>query len=193
MDLDLCRYEVDRYRRAEPALAAAEASLTAAGQRQQAARDQLTQAELARQQAGTRRGLRRPDPKILARADTDVAEARLRLQHTGHDLRAAEQHLAVARDDHAKGQQALRALREAQAAQQARHAWLDAHPDVVNHIRALERQLYPVNHTDIERRPRATPSNTGPDPTRLPTAGSGPSATPTSPPPTAPSRPVDPE
>ncbi|MDA8289825.1 MAG: hypothetical protein M0014_15515, partial [Actinomycetota bacterium] len=87
------------------------------------------------------RFLRRPDRQLLARADDAVSAAVHKVHDADQAVRRADQALADARRDHDRAEKALRALQEAETAQEGRQAWLRAHPEAVEHLTALARTI----------------------------------------------------
>jgi conjugative relaxase-like TrwC/TraI family protein len=142
------RAEIERHRRsaagradAARALAEAETRLARLTARRHAAGEALERAEAARRQAQQPRFLRRPDRQLLSRAADAVSAAVHQVHDADQAVRRADQALAAARRDHDCAEKALRALHEAETAQEGRQAWLRAHPEAVEHLAALARTI----------------------------------------------------
>ena len=132
--------EIDRLRRQTAhaqitgAVTDAETRLTELSTERQRALAELVRAHQSRQRAERPRWLRRPDKDLQYQADTAAVAARLYLRALEESIRQSEESLSIARDDQANLGVAALALRQAETAEQAREAWIDAHPEVVDHI-----------------------------------------------------------
>jgi hypothetical protein len=135
------RGEIDRLRRQTAghaditrAVADAETRLARLSMERQRALMEVSRAEQGLEHAPRTRRFRRPDKELQLQAEAAVAAAHELLRAVDGALLEVETSLSAACSDQANLGAAGLALQQAETAQHARQAWLDAHPKVVNHI-----------------------------------------------------------
>jgi hypothetical protein len=133
--------EAARHAQAVEATAQAEHAFSRLSAERQAVHGELVKAHQAEQDAGQKRGwLRGPDRQAQALAAQAADKAAHRLSRLDEHLQQAEAELAVARRDRDEFHGATQALKETEAAQQARRSWFEANPHVVAHVTELARR-----------------------------------------------------
>jgi hypothetical protein len=147
-DIDRLRRQTAAYAHIAGAVPDAESRLTELSTERQRALVDLVRAGQARQRAERRRWLRRPDRELWYRADTAAVTARLLLRTLEDAIRQSERSLSIARSDRANLDAAALALRQAESAEHARQAWIDAHPEVTDHIVDLAQRIRRAKSAD---------------------------------------------
>lgn len=140
-EIDLFRHRAARCAGSEEALARSEARFAQLEREHEAANARLSAAVRAEQIAATRK----PRWWRRERGGQEVAvgsnEAARQLQVVTDALRDAEAVVATNRRDQDEALRAAIDLREAEATQATRTAWLEAHPEVVHYLASLAERV----------------------------------------------------
>jgi hypothetical protein len=140
-DIDKLRRQTAGHADVTRAVADAETRLAELSVERQRALGELSRAHQALQHAHRTRRFRRRDKELQLQAEAAVAVAHQLLRTVDGALLQTETRLRAARSDQSNLGATAVALHQAEMAQNARQAWIDAHPDVADHIVELARKI----------------------------------------------------